>query len=612
MLAGGMRKMPSTTSDRFAAYNMNITRVMQSTRTEYQREKFAKENLPYVKPQEHPLDGCDTFQYVPITSVLQNLFMSESFRGHLQESERCEETTSLCSFRDGLLFERKTAQLIPEGSQFTLFIVLYSDELEIVNPLGSKRGQHKLFVAYFSVVNIHPRYRSQLSSIHVAVIAKYANVKKHGLSAVMKLVLTDINLLRDVGFIVKHCNTSVKVTAMLIAFCGDNLSMNNMGGYTSSFSRGRPCWFCTASVAEFESIFDEGGADQRNEATHKHHMSSVLENTSDSRTHGVKERSPLLDVSYFEVTLQLPPDLMHDLLEGTVPHVLQLVLHGLLSENTINYTDLDRVTAFNYGRCDRKSKPEPVSRAYVQGQASYKGTAAQKWCLFSLLSVRLGDIIEENDAHWEIYLKLKSVVQLVFAEEVPCDHVAHLADEIRYFLTSFATMYPGKIIQKMHFLVHYPRLISELGPLKQYCCMRFEAKHQYIKPMAIRNKNFKNICRSVTARHQLLQSFDVATLDYDTALETTKSKLVHDTHLPECARDRLAGGVPIWEIESAKIDHCKYRTKDIIVLAKGDPTRFGQISMLLVCSGSLFIVVRELETVAFNRHLRAYTCQNQA
>ena len=54
------------------------------------------------------------------------------------ETERCSEDGILRDFCDGS-FVRNLATGEP-----TLFLALYHDDLEVANPLGSKRGVYKL------------------------------------------------------------------------------------------------------------------------------------------------------------------------------------------------------------------------------------------------------------------------------------------------------------------------------------------------------------------------------------------------------------------------------------------------------------------------------------
>jgi len=59
-------------------------------------------------------------------------------------------------------------------------IHLYSDEFELCNPLGSRKGEHKVCAFYFLVGNLATKYWSVLSNIHLAMLCKYKHVKSVG------------------------------------------------------------------------------------------------------------------------------------------------------------------------------------------------------------------------------------------------------------------------------------------------------------------------------------------------------------------------------------------------------------------------------------------------
>lgn len=63
----------------------------------------------------------------------------------------------------------------------------------------------------------------------------------------------------------------------------------------------------------------------------------------------------------FDPTLQLPPDLMHDLFEGAFPFVLQ----GLFDDGIICEGDLEKAVMFEYGRNDRPNRPAELSTAFL-------------------------------------------------------------------------------------------------------------------------------------------------------------------------------------------------------------------------------------------------------
>ena len=97
-----------------------------------------------------------------------------------------------------------------------LQIFLYYDDLEVCNPLGSKRIIHKLgklfihpsdliyslspplyniAVFYFVLGNIPPLFHSKVSRIQLATIAKSEHLKKYGANTILKPIIEDIKKL---------------------------------------------------------------------------------------------------------------------------------------------------------------------------------------------------------------------------------------------------------------------------------------------------------------------------------------------------------------------------------------------------------------------------------
>ncbi|EEC08634.1 hypothetical protein IscW_ISCW006371, partial [Ixodes scapularis] len=168
----------------------------------------------YVEPKEialtvpgSPAAKKSAFYYVPIQSVLTNLMTTDAAE-HILGSMAASGRGMLKDITDGTF----TRALVRDGSQDTIFILLYTDELEIVNPLGSATGVHKLLVVYFSVVNLHPKYRSQLSSMHLLAVVKYSDVKTFGLQQILDPLLSDLSLLSETGFDLCHDGVTHHVT----------------------------------------------------------------------------------------------------------------------------------------------------------------------------------------------------------------------------------------------------------------------------------------------------------------------------------------------------------------------------------------------------------------
>ncbi|KAK0170479.1 hypothetical protein PV327_011413, partial [Microctonus hyperodae] len=55
---------------------------------------------------------------------------------------------------------------------------------------------------------------------------------------------------------------------------------------------------------------------------------------------------------------------------------------------------------------------------------------------------------------------------------------------------------------KFHYLIHYPRIMPLLGPLKFYSSMPFEAKHKTLKETAKITTSRRNPCHTIATKHQ--------------------------------------------------------------------------------------------------------------
>ena len=90
-------------------------------------------------------------------------------------------------------------------------------------------------------------------------------------------------------------------------------------------------------------------------------MCSVLERIDDrsyhSTTYGINSRTPLNDLTVYDIyDYGLPPDIMHDLLEGYVPYKIKLMLKHYIGEKQLfSLDDLNHhIKNFHYGYMETK------------------------------------------------------------------------------------------------------------------------------------------------------------------------------------------------------------------------------------------------------------------
>ncbi|KAJ8043114.1 hypothetical protein HOLleu_10075 [Holothuria leucospilota] len=162
----------------------------------------------------------------------------------------------------------------------------------------------------------------------------------------------------------------------------------------------------------------------------------------------------------------LPPCLAHDLFEGVVSYDLHLYLMSFIKSKKWLTIELlnKRITDFKYKGKDKLDKPVKVKSNPV---GKLTGHAVQNWNLLRLLPLMISDIIQDfNDEVWQLILSLREIVDLVCSPCISCEQLQYLQDLITFYLQSRQKLFPEQNVKpKHHYLTHYPKLITQFGPL---------------------------------------------------------------------------------------------------------------------------------------------------
>lgn len=81
--------------------------------------------------------------------------------------------------------------------------------------------------------------------------------------------------------------------------------------------------------------------------------------------------------------------------------------------------------------------------------------------LVRLLPFMIGDHVERNDSHWECYLQLWDICNIVCAFEVTGADAVQMAWLVEAYLEEFFTLYDVPMTPKLHYLVHLPQQIFQ-------------------------------------------------------------------------------------------------------------------------------------------------------
>ena len=126
---------------------------------------------------------------------------------------------------------------------------LYSDCVEVTNPLGAAKGTHKLLMMYVSILDFQLQYRSKIDSSFLVLVARYKEIK-NSRELVFKKLIDDLKDL-EAGIIIGED----VVKAGLLTYCGDNLECHEIGGFQKYFHAGHPCRFCLIPYKKLQELF---------------------------------------------------------------------------------------------------------------------------------------------------------------------------------------------------------------------------------------------------------------------------------------------------------------------------------------------------------------------
>lgn len=114
-----------------------------------------------------------------------------------------------------------------------------------------------------------------------------------------------------------------------------------------------------ATPEEIEEFFSDKELDRnRTLESHQNDITSYTNTSKSVLSHGVKKTTTCFDsLKYFQLVRGLPPDVMHDYLEGTLPANFKLLMREL---HTLNILKVDALNTslkeFQYGRILKENK----------------------------------------------------------------------------------------------------------------------------------------------------------------------------------------------------------------------------------------------------------------
>lgn len=403
---------------------------------------------------------------VPLKIVLKTfLEIPNVFSSITEYIEHCKKNDSIIIS----IIQSNFWQSIEKNSEgkIILPLVLFFDDIEINNPLGSHKCINKLGAIYCSIPCLPDEYASRLENIFLVQLHNYIDHKflgnkifNHVIDMIIDLETNGINI---------TINREIQTVFFVLCFiAGDNLGLNTILGFSKSFNSLHCCRICNVSKTVLKKQVKENVDMIR---TVNNYEVNVV---------GIQENCIFNIIPHFHVTENFSVDPMHDIFEGICRYDIGNIFNTLINKKKFFTLHVfhERIRFFNkhyFGENIPLITLDSIEKELIIISAS-----EMKYLILNL-NLFIGDLVPLNNEIWELYLLLRQIVCIVILHALNVQTIDLVETFISEYLSLHIKLFPNSLKIKHHNLLHYPRIMRKYGPLKSMTCIRFEGKYKQIK-----------------------------------------------------------------------------------------------------------------------------------
>lgn len=271
-----------------------------------------------------------------LTKFLQLPHVFDTIVNYIRETENSEEFTSVLQ---GEIWKYLKGQF---SGKIVLPLLLYFDDFEINNPLGSRSGINKIGVVYYTIPSIPNEYSSLLENIFLLQIHNTKYHLEFGNKTTFCDIISEIKDLETNGLIINVGDKEQKVYFAVIGIIGDNLGQHTIFGFSKSFNSTHSCRTCLVDKATLQK--------QTLQSSEMLRTRSNYDADCITKSHGIQEECVFNTIASFHVVENTCFDVMHDIFEGICRYEIAKLLNILINTDKLFSLNIlnDRIRFFDY------------------------------------------------------------------------------------------------------------------------------------------------------------------------------------------------------------------------------------------------------------------------
>jgi hypothetical protein len=341
---------------------------LQEHFSSYYKINKETENSPhYITPIQFKLPrnaaGKESpFQYIPIIETVKAIISDPDF-----------DSVCQAPAPDGYLHDLKDGSCWKTNKYFmenpgALTGQLYSDAVELDNPLGASKGVHKALNVYFTLIDIPKALRSKTENIFLILTALEKDLKENkeeNYAHFFKPLVEDLKKLES-G--VQIGGKTVKMG--LICYSADNLEASAVGGFSQCFSSNDICRICHQQHKDLQEMT---GIPKACRWTSEEYDTAVRNMLPGERgDFGLNSGCMFNVLQAFHCVGCIPTDIMHDFCEKVAASDAMSVLKVLVSSGLFTFEKYNQVLReIKLGDYEATDRPKLVNPkgAIIPGKA---------------------------------------------------------------------------------------------------------------------------------------------------------------------------------------------------------------------------------------------------
>ncbi|XP_052131088.1 uncharacterized protein LOC127751490 [Frankliniella occidentalis] len=196
----------------------------------------------------------DFFYQVPFLPQLEQLLNCPDVLKCVDNPEETDQWT-YTTITNGIAYRKHPVVLKykdskSEGEGPPLCVILYHDGIDPSDTASARSGKNNMVFFYWTLGNIHPKFRSTIKAIQLYAIVKSTDLKKYGYAPIMDNLIKAINVLSSTG-VSFNLNTQKRLFhGFLECSLGDYPAQAALSGFKMAVTAGKPCRECYVSNEE--------------------------------------------------------------------------------------------------------------------------------------------------------------------------------------------------------------------------------------------------------------------------------------------------------------------------------------------------------------------------